>query len=83
MYVVQSIDQTYQSVCGRSFSAYDPFALFAYTVLKKGFSYVVNEIAANILRFVATDVNRFSAQRLVDEIKSIGVEPMIEDILDS
>ena len=83
MYVVQSIDQTYQSVCGRIFSAYDPFALFAYTFLKKGFSYVVNEIAANILRFVATDVNRFSAQRLVDEIKSIGVEPMIEDILDS
>lgn len=83
LYIIQSIDKSYQEICGRSFVAYDPFASFAFTVLRSGFSYVVNETAANILRFVATDVNRFSAQHLVEEIKNIGVEPMIEEILDS
>lgn len=56
---------------------------FAYRVLKDSFPFVVKETAANILRFVATDVNRFSAQRLVEELKEDGLEPMIEDILDS
>lgn len=82
-YVIQSIDKSYRDVCGRSFEAYDPFASFAYTVLKNGFPFVVNEIAANILRFVAYDVNRFSAQHLIESIIEIGVEPMIEDILTS
>ena len=83
LYVIQSIDQSYRDVCGRSFAAYDPFASFAYTVLVNQFPYVVNETAANILRFVAKDVNRFSAQHLVEDIKDRGVEPMIEDILHS
>jgi len=73
--------RSYQEVCGRSFEAYDPFATFAYRVLKDSFPFVVKETAANILRFVATDVNRFSAQRLVEELKEDGLEPMIEDIL--
>lgn len=81
LYVIQSIDKSYQDVCGRTFAAYDPFAYFAYLVLKNGFPYVVNETAANILRFVARDVNRFTAQHLVEEIINIGVEPMIEEIL--
>ena len=83
LYVIQSVDKSYQDVCGRTFVAYDPFASFAYIVLKSGFPYVVNEIAANILRFVARDVNRFTAQHLIENIKEIGIEPMIEDILDS
>lgn len=83
LHIIQSIDKSYQEVCGRSFEAYDPFATFAYRVLKDSFPFVVKETAANILRFVATDVNRFSAQRLVEELKEDGLEPMIEDILDS
>lgn len=83
LYIIQSVDKSYQDVCGRTFAAYDPFALFSYTVLCSGFPYVINETAANILRFVARDVNRFSAQHLIENIKNIGVEPMIEEILDS
>ena len=83
LYIIQSVDKSYQEICGRTFAAYDPFAYFAYLVLTNGFPYVVNETAANILRFVARDVNRFSAQHLVENIKNIGVEPMIEEILDS
>lgn len=83
LFIVQSVDKSYKEVCGRTFVNYDPFASFAYVVLRNEFPYVVNEIAANILRFVAKNVNRFDAQRLVEYIKSYGIEPMIEDILDS
>lgn len=80
--IIQSVDSSYQEVC-KTFADNDPFASFAYLVLRSGFPYIVNETAANILRFIAKDVNRFSAQRLIEDIKKIGVEPMIEDILDS
>ena len=82
-HIIQSIDNAYQDVCGRPFEAYDPFATFAYRVLKDNFPFVVKETAANILRYVATIVNRFSAQHLVEELKQNGIEPMLEDILDS
>ena len=82
-HIIQSVDKTYQDTCGRSFAAYDPFAHFAYKILKDNFPYVVKEIAANILRYIATDVNRFNAQDLVKELKAEGIEPMLEDILDS
>jgi hypothetical protein len=82
-HIIQNIDSTFRDVCARSFSAYDPFATFSYKVLSDDFPFVVKEIAANILRYVATDVNRFSAQRLVEELKQKGLEPLLEDILDS
>ena len=82
-HIIQSIDGKYKEVCGRSFVAYDPFAQFAYWVLRGNYSFVVNEIAAQILRYVAKTVNRFTAMRLLSDIKDRGVEPLIEDILNS
>lgn len=82
-HIIQIIDRSYQDVCGRSYEANDPFAYFAYRILKGQYSFVVKEIAANILRYVAFDVNRFSAQRLINDIKDIGLEPLLEEILDS
>lgn len=82
-HIIQSVESTFRDICGREFAAYDSFATFAYRVLGEDFSYVVKETAATILRYVATDVNRFSAQHLVDELKQKGIEPMLEDILDS
>lgn len=82
-HIIQSIDGKYKEVCGRSFVAYDPFAQFAYWVLRGTYSFVVNEIAAQILRYVAKTVNRFTAMRLLSDIKDRGVEPLIEDILNS
>lgn len=82
-HIIQSVDSTFRDVCGRSFSAYDSFASFAFKVLIEKFSFVVKEIAANILRYIATDVNRFPAQHLVDDLKKKGIDPMLEDILDS
>ena len=81
-HIIQSIDQSFRKVC-LSFEANDPFASFAVTVLKDDFSFVVKETAAKILRYVAWDVNRFSAQHMVDELISIGVEPLLEDIIKS
>lgn len=42
---------------------------------------MVKEIATNILRYVAWDVNRFSAQHMVEDLMNAGVEPMLEDII--
>lgn len=81
-HIVQSVDRTYQDVCGRSFGAYDPFAAFSYKILKGNFSFVVKETAANILHYVAASVNRFYAHRLIDALKDDGIEPLLEEILD-
>ena len=82
-FVIQSIDKAYQIVGGRSFEAYDVYAIFAKRVLEGKFTFVVKEIAANILRYVAWDVNRFSAQHMVEEIIDEGIDPMLVDIISS
>ncbi|MGF6991235.1 serine/threonine protein kinase [Lachnospiraceae bacterium PM6-15] len=81
-HIIQGVDSTFREVCGWSYEAYDPFASFAYKVLLDDFPFIVKEIAANILRYIAYDVNRFSAQGLVDEVIKRGVEPILEDILE-
>lgn len=80
-YIIQSIDKSYQSICGRSFEAYDVYASFAYDVLQGDYEFVVKEIASNVLSYVAWDINRFSAQHMVEELISGGIEPMLEDII--
>ena len=80
-HIIQSIDKSYRDVCGRVFQAYDPFAQFSATVIGATFSYLVKEIAANILRFIAWDVNRYCAQRMVDGLISSGIEPILEEMI--
>lgn len=80
-HIIQSIDKSYRDVCGRVFQAYDPFAQFSATVIGTTFSYLVKEIAANILRFIAWDVNRYCAQRMVDGLISAGIEPTLEEMI--
>ena len=80
-HIIQSVEQSFRDVCSRSFEANDPFASFAVRVLKGSFSFVVKEIAASILRYVAWDVNRFFAQHLVEDLLLSGIEPMLEDII--
>lgn len=82
-YIIQSIDSTYKEVCYPKFADFDPFAKFSYRVLQEDFPFVVKEIAANILRYVAIDVNRFFAQHLVEDLKQKNIEPLLEDILGS
>lgn len=68
---------------GRSFEAYDVYATFAKRIILDKFSFVVKEIASNILRYVAWDINRFSAQHMVEDIINEGIDPMLEDIISS
>ena len=58
----------------------DVYSSFAKRVILGRYSFV-EEIAANILRFVAWDVNRFNAQAMVEDLINEGIEPMLEDII--
>lgn len=80
-HIMQEVEQSFRDVCGRSFEANDPFASFAAHVLDDNFSFSVKEIAATILRYIAWDVNRFSAQRVVETLLSSGIDPMLGDII--
>ena len=61
-YIIQSVDNSFREVCGRIYTSYDKFSSFATRVLYGNFPFVIKETAANILSYVAWDVNRFSAQ---------------------
>ncbi len=82
-FVIQSIDKAYQIVSGRSFEAYDVYAAFAKRILLDKFTFIVKEITANILRYVAWNVNRFSVQNIVEDIINEGIDPMLDDIISS
>lgn len=80
-FVMQGIEDNFRDRCEK-FEFYDPIATFTYKVLIEEFPFVIKELAANILRYIAFDVNRFSAQHLVKQAISIGLEPLIEEILE-
>lgn len=50
-------------------------------VIKDEFSFVVKEIAATMLRYVAWDVNRFSVQHMVRDLLLSDLDPMLKDII--
>lgn len=79
-HIIQSIESSFRGIC-KTFESNDPFASFADKVLRDNFSFVVKETAANILRYVAWDVNRFSAQHMVEGLIELGIEPLLEDII--
>ena len=61
----------------------DVFAKFAYRVASEKFFYSCKEIACNILRYIAYYRNRYDAQRLVSDLLENGLEPSLEEILQS
>lgn len=80
-HIIQLIYSNYESHL-RRFEDGDSFAVLSYRVLKGDFSYIVNETAAKILHYIAYIGGRFHAQDKIEELKSIGIEPMIESILE-
>lgn len=80
-HIIQNIEQSFKDVCKGSFESNDVFAAFAESVLIGSYSYVVKEIAAIILRYIAWDVHRFNAQHRVEALLDYGIEPMLEDII--
>ena len=81
-HLIQAIDSTFRDVC-KTFEANDAFASLAKKIIQNRFDFGVKEIAANILRYIAFDVNRFSAQHMIENLIDQGIEPMLEDILQS
>ena len=81
IFVIQGIEDNFRETC-KTFSSHDPIANFAYRVLMEDFPFVIKELSANILRYVAVDVNRYNAQHLVELAISNGLEPLIEEILE-
>ncbi len=79
-HIIQSIESSFRGIC-KSFDSYDAFARFSEKIIKENFSFVVKEVAATILRYVAWDVNRFYAQHIVENLLDEGIEPMLEDII--
>lgn len=78
--IITKIYNHFEDVC-KTYESNDPFAAFAYSVLLNDFSFITNEKAAYILSHIAYSVNRFFAQRLIDQLLQKGVEPLIEEIL--
>ena len=81
-HLIQAIDSTFRDVC-KTFESNDAFASLAKKIIQNRFDFAVKETAANILRYIAFDVNRFSAQHMIEDLIDQGIEPMLEDLLRS
>lgn len=82
--LVERINENCVEVSNRYEDA-DNFASLAYQILsnsKQGYSYELRANAAEILNWAAFDLNRFYAQDLVKNLKSGGIEPLIEEIFE-
>lgn len=79
--IIKAVDSSYQKTCS-TFESYDPIADFAYDVVGK-YSYLVSEVACDILRYIAKCINRFHAQKLVKNLIDSGIEPLLEEKLES
>lgn len=79
--VINNIEETYETVCGWTFIAYDPFADFAYRILKDESLIQAHVNAASILSYVAYKVGRFSAQQYIEELDNSDIDPIIQDVL--
>lgn len=80
MYIIGAIEENYQKTCS-NFVDYDCFADLSEKILKGTFPYPIKEIAAGMLRYIAYNVNRFDAQRQIQDLLSHGIEPLLEEIL--
>lgn len=82
LFLIQKLFPSLKEVA-TSFSSNDIFASLAFDVLKdEHFDYLSKEMAARMLYYVAREVNRFYAQRLIEDLKHSSIEPMLENILD-
>ena len=83
-FVVDSIGEGMVEACGSSFEANDPFAsISSQAATSDTAPFDVRERACVILAYVAHCVNRFNAQRIVDDLIDKGIDPILEDVLRS
>ena len=79
--IILGVDKHYEHLCNK-FENFDAIANLMYLILlENSLSYVIKELAANILAYIAHTINRFFAQRLIKSIQKKGIEPLLEEIL--
>lgn len=79
--IIQGIDNEFRGIYMR-FENYDIFAKLSYKILlDQSFSFPAKELAAGILRYVAVDANRFSAQRLIQNLTDSNIDPNLVELL--
>ncbi|TDX42300.1 protein kinase-like protein [Halanaerobium congolense] len=79
--IMKLIEKNFIDSCSR-YEHHDKFSSIAKNIIKAKFPFVSKEIAAKVLNYNANEVNRFHAQRIIEELIDKGVEPLIEDILE-
>lgn len=77
---IELIYRHYLEVC-HAWEDYDKFGNIAYQLIYRNYTYIIQEMAANILYCTAYSKNRFSMQRKIKSLINRGIDPMIEDIL--
>ncbi|WP_252231861.1 protein kinase [Clostridium sp. ZBS15] len=81
LYILRSLDSSFVEEC-KSWEDFDPISDISYKVLDDdAFSFVAKEISANLLNYIAYDVNRFDAQRKIERLIDKGIEPLLEEML--
>ena len=81
-FIVDAMGEGMEAACRNSFEDNDPFAEVAYAVINSAAEFDVRERACLILAYVARYVNRFRAQRLIDDLVSEGIDPTLEQVLE-
>ncbi|WP_027968290.1 serine/threonine-protein kinase [Streptococcus equinus] len=82
LFLLKKLSPTFKDVAS-TYQSNDIFASLAFDVLKDDdFDFLSKEISAKILHYVAWEVNRFYAQRLIENLKRSSIEPILENILD-
>lgn len=81
-FVIDSFGAAMAEACGRSFAANDPFAFISAEVARSKVAFDIRERACRIIAYVARYVNRWHIQDLVERMKSEGIDPMLEEVLD-
>ena len=77
IYILGVIEDNFRDVC-LTWESYDPFAEILYDIIVDDFLLPIKELAAIILNYIAYDINRFSAQRLIENLKDRGIEPLLK-----
>ena len=79
-YIIESINDSYKDTC-TDFQDFDPIATFSNQILNNNNLSAAHDIAAGILSYIAYDVNRFYAQRLISDLDKRITEPYLKEIL--
>ena len=77
---IELIYKYYLEIC-HAWEDYDKFGNIAYQLICNNYTYLVQEMAANILYCTAYTQNRFSMQQKIKKLINSELDPMIEDIL--